>query len=70
MTPAGLASVQPGFLQRVIALYALLAVFVLGFLALIAQPRGGSPHLHEQEARRPAATGAAADVPGRSHRRR
>ncbi len=60
MTPAGLASVQPGFLKRVIALYALLAVVALGVLALIAQP-----HLNEQEARRPAAMGAAANAPGR-----
>lgn len=65
MTPAGLASVQPAFLRRVIALYALLAVFALCFLALIAQPRGDSPHLNEQEARRPAATGAAERAPGR-----
>ncbi len=65
MSPAGLASVKPAFLRRVIALYALLAVFALAFLALIAQPRVGSPHLNEQEARRPAAKDAAADAPGR-----
>jgi len=65
MTPAGLASVKPAFLKRVIALYALLAVIALAMLALIAQPRGRSPHLNEQEARRPAAKDATADAPGR-----
>ena len=65
MSPAGLASVQPAFLKRVIALYALLAVFGLGFLALLAQPRDSSPHLNDQEARRPAAPDAAAAAPGR-----
>lgn len=65
MTPAGLASVQPAFLRRVIALYTLLAVFALAFLVLIAQPRGESPHPNEQEARRSAAEDAAADAPGR-----
>ncbi len=65
MTPAGLVSVRPAFLRRVIALYALLALFTLAFLALIAKPRGGSPHPNEQEARRPTAKDAAADAPGR-----
>lgn len=65
MIPAGLASVKPAFLKRVIALYALLAVLALAMLALIAQPRSSSPHLNEQEARRPAARDAAADAPGR-----
>ena len=40
-TPAGLISVGPAFLKRIIALYALLAVLALAMLALIAQPRGG-----------------------------
>lgn len=65
MNPAGLASVKPAFLRRVVAIYALLAVFALAFLALIAQPRGGSSHLNEQEARRPAAKDAATHAPGR-----
>jgi hypothetical protein len=65
MTPAGLASVRPAFLKRVIALYALLAVVALAIPALIAKPRGKVPHLNEQEARRPAANDAAADAPGR-----
>jgi len=65
MTPAGLVSVRPAFLRRVIVLYALLAVVALAIPALIAKPRGGSPHPTEQEARRPAANSAAADAPGR-----
>ena len=65
MTAEGLVSVRPAFLRCVIALYALLAVFALGFLVLLAQPRGRSPHLNDQEARRPAAPNAAAAAPGR-----
>ena len=62
---AGLASVRPAFLKRVIALYVLLAVALLAIPALIAKPRGNAPHLNEQEARRPAARDAAANAPGR-----
>ena len=51
--PAGLASVRPAFLKRVIALYVLLAVALLAIPAMIAKPRGNRPHLNEQEARRP-----------------
>ncbi len=65
MTPAGLISVQPGFRKRIIALYALLAVLAIAMPALLSKPRGTSPHPIEQEARRPPATGAAADAPGR-----
>ena len=63
--PAGLVSVQPAFLRRVIVLYALLAVVALALPALIAKPRGAPPHPIEQEARRPTATDAAANAPGR-----
>ena len=65
MSLAGLASVRPAFLKRVIALYVLVAVTVLALPALISKPRGSLPHLNEQEARRPAARDAAADAPGR-----
>jgi len=63
--PAGLISVQPAFLRRVFMLYALLAVTALAIPALLAQPRDRSAHPTEQEARRPTATSAAADAPGR-----
>lgn len=65
MTPAGLISVRPAFLRRVVVLYVILAAVVIAIPALIAKPRGTTPHLNEQEARRPAANPAAADAPGR-----
>lgn len=65
MTPAGLISVNPGFRTRIIALYVLLAVCALSIPALLSQPRGGSPHPTEQEARRPPAKGAVVETPGR-----
>ncbi len=65
MTPAGLVSVRPAFLRRVVVLYALLAVVALALPALISKPRGGPPHPIEQEARRPTAKDAAAETPGR-----
>lgn len=63
MTPAGLVSVRPAFLKRVVALYVLLAVIALAIPALIAKPRGDLPHLNEQEARRPAARPGLAQEP-------
>jgi hypothetical protein len=65
VTPAGLISVEPGFRKRIIALYAVLAALAIAMPALLSQPRSSSPHPTEQEARRPPATGAAADAPGR-----